>query len=71
MARAAMETLDGVDRLLMSGRRATLVLEKDAKLSEADVKKALEDKKLTFESLESQVVPRAGAAYVAKTPEFT
>ena len=29
MARAAMENLDGVERLMMSGLRATLVLEKD------------------------------------------
>jgi len=71
MARAAMESLDGIDRLLMSGRRATLMLEEDAKLTEAQVKKAIEDEDLEFESFEKQVVPRAGAAYVAKTPKFT
>ncbi len=71
MARAAMESLDGVDRMLMSGTRATLVLEAGAKLSQADVKGAVEDKGLKFESLEQMDVKRASAAYVAKTPKFT
>ena len=66
-----MENLDGVERLMMSGLRATLVLEKDAQLTEADVKRVLADEKLKFESFAKQVVPRAGAAYVAKTPTFT
>lgn len=66
-----MESLDGVERMMMSGTRATLVLEVDAKLSEADVKQALEDNGLVFESLEQHVVERPAAAYVAKTPKFT
>ena len=57
MARAAMENLDGVERLMMSGLRATLVLEKDAQLTEADVKRVLADEKLKFESFAKQVVP--------------
>ncbi len=71
MARAAMESLDGIDRMMMSGTRATLVLESGAKLSEADVKKALEEKGLKFESLEEHKVDRPAAVYVAKTPKFT
>ena len=55
----------------MSGTRATLVLKKGASLREADVKAAIEDVGLTFESLEQQSVAPAGAAYVAKTPKFT
>ena len=66
-----MESLEGVDRLMMSGSRATLLMKKDAKLTEAAVKKALESKKLTFEGLSEHKVPRAHAAYVAKTPKFT
>lgn len=66
-----MESLDGVDRMMMSGTRATLVLESGAELDEAVVKKALEEKGLVFESLEEQVVERPAAAYVAKTPKFT
>lgn len=71
MARAAIESLDGVDRFLMSGTRATLVLEAGAELSEADVKEAIESRGLTFHSLESQDVRQASAGYVAKTPKFT
>lgn len=66
-----MESLDGVDRMLMSGTRATLVLDEDADLTEADVEQALEDEGLTFESLEELEVERAAAAYVARTPKFT
>jgi len=66
-----MESLDGVDHMLMSGTRATLVLEKGAKLTEADVTKALKANGLKFESLEKQSVARPAAAYVAKTPKFT
>ena len=71
MARAAMESLDGIDRMMMSGTRATLVLDADADLTKADVKKALEDKGLKFESFEKHEVARPAAAYVAKTPKFT
>ncbi|MDF1837096.1 MAG: hypothetical protein P1V35_04450 [Planctomycetota bacterium] len=66
-----MESLDGIDRMMMSGTRATLVLAKDSKLTEADVAKALKDKGLKFESFEKQTVARPAAAYVAKTPKFT
>ncbi|MFT5199426.1 MAG: hypothetical protein ACI87O_002095 [Planctomycetota bacterium] len=71
MARAAMESLEGVDHMMMSGRRATLVLSKGSKLTEADVTKALKDKGLKFESFEKHKVARPAAAYVAKTPKFT
>ncbi|MBL4771369.1 MAG: hypothetical protein JKY61_09550 [Planctomycetes bacterium] len=66
-----MDSLDGVDRMMMSGTRATLVLKKSAKLTAADVKEALESKGLKFESFEKHKVDRAAAAYVAKTPKFT
>ena len=71
MAREAMESLDGIDNLMMSGTRATIVLEDDAKLSEDVVSKALKEKGLKFESLEKKQVPHPAAAYVAKTPKFT
>jgi hypothetical protein len=66
-----MENLDGVDRMMMSGTRATLVLADGASLSAADVKQAVEAKGLKFESFEAVVVERPAAAYVAKTPKFT
>jgi hypothetical protein len=71
MARAAMESLDGVDRMMMSGTRATLVLSKESTLTEADVAKAIKDKGLKFESFEKHTVVRPASAYVAKTPKFT
>lgn len=66
-----MEQLDGVDRFMMSGTRATLVLAEGAMLTEADVKQAVEGKGLKFESFEQVVIQRPAAAYVAKTPKFT
>ncbi len=71
MARAAMDSLEGVDHMMMSGRRATLVLTKDSKLTEADVVEALKGKGLKFESFEKHSIARPAAAYVAKTPKFT
>jgi len=66
-----MESLTGIDRMMMSGTRATLVLDAGVDLKPAVVKKALEDKGLKFEGIERQVVARPAAAYVAKTPKFT
>lgn len=63
--------MEGVDRMMMSGTRATLVLKDGAILSEFRVKKAIEGVGLTFESLDEVDVSPAGAAYVAKTPKFT
>ncbi|MFT7670961.1 MAG: hypothetical protein ACI8X5_003676 [Planctomycetota bacterium] len=71
MARAAMESLEGVERMMMSGTRATLVLEDGAVITEAEVKEALEGKGLVFESFEKHKIERAASAYVAKTPKFT
>ncbi len=66
-----MESLKGVDRMMMSGTRATLVLKEGVKLSEKEVKEALTAKKLTLDSITKVEVPQPGAAFVAKTPEFT
>jgi hypothetical protein len=71
MARAAMEDLDGIEAMMMSGTRATLVLAEGANLTGAQVKKSLEARGLIFESFEKHVIPRASRAYVAKTPKFT
>ncbi len=56
---------------MMSGTRATLVLNPGAFLNKALVKKALVDKGLHFESLTEMEIERPSAAYVAKTPKFT
>ncbi len=57
--------------MMMSGTRATLVLDAGVVLSEAEVKKALEDEGLKFASFERHQIDRPSAAYVAKTPKFT
>jgi len=64
-----MESLAGVDRLMMNGVRATLVLAKGATLSEADAKDALAEHGLKFGSLERCEVDIPVAAYVAMTPK--
>lgn len=66
-----MESLDGVDRLLMSGARATIVLADGATLTEAEAKAAVEEAGLSFEGHTTARMPRAARAYVAKTPKFT
>jgi hypothetical protein len=66
-----MESLEGVDRLMMSGTRATLVLAAGAQLAADDVKQALADQGLKFESFEARTIDRPAAAYVARTPKFT
>jgi hypothetical protein len=66
-----MESLEGIDRMMMSGRRATLVLESGAILNQAAVEAAIEDNGLVFESMEQMDVPAPGAVFVAKTPKFT
>jgi hypothetical protein len=71
MARAAIESLDGVEQFMMSGTRATLVLESGAELSEDDVRDAVESNGLVFESFEKEQRSAAAAAFVAKTPKFT
>ena len=57
--------------MMMSGTRATLVLDRGAELTKADAKEALEGEGLKFESLEELQIDRPVAAYVAKTPKFT
>jgi hypothetical protein len=66
-----MESLDSIDRMMMSGTRATLVLKSGAELNEAEVKKALKANGLKFESLKQAELERPMAAYVVKTPKFT
>ena len=63
-----MDSVDGIDRMFVSGTRATFTLEKDAKIDEGALKKALEKNKLEFVSLEKRETKRAKAAYVANAP---
>ncbi len=64
-----MESLDGVDRLMMSGVRATLVLDEGATLSEDDARSALEEQGLKFGHFERREIVRPLAAFVAGTPK--
>ena len=66
-----MKSIEGVDRMFMSGTRATFTLKEGAKVSETAVKQAIEKRKLKFISLERRENKRAVAAYVASTPGLT
>lgn len=63
MARAAMKSLDGIDELHMSGRRAVFTLEKGARLSEDEIAEAFEDQGMKLVSHETVERPRVGARY--------
>ena len=66
-----MKTVEGVDRMFMSGTRATFTMKEGAKVDEAALKKEVEKRKLKFVSLEKRQNKRAAAAYVASTPGLT
>lgn len=66
-----MESLEGVDRWLMNGVRATLVLTDGADLTEGEVRLALAAQGLEFGSLERHAMARPGSAFVAATPGAT
>ena len=66
-----MKSVEGIDRMFMSGTRATFTLKKGAKVDEAALKKAVEKQRLKFVSLEKRQNKRAAAAYVASTPGLT
>lgn len=60
-----------IDRLFMSGTRATFTLKKGAKVDEKVLAAAVKKKGLKFVSLTSRESVRAKAAYVAATPGLT
>ena len=62
---------EDIDRIFMSGTRATFTLKKGAKVDEKALKAALTKKRLKFVSLTSRDTGRAAAAYVAATPGLT
>lgn len=72
MARAAIDTFsDRIDRLIMSGTKATMTLKKDKSISVDELTKALEAKKIKLNSFKSEARPRAKAAYVIETTGLT
>ena len=66
-----MKSVEGIDRMFMSGTRASFTMEKGAKVDEAQLKRSVEKNKLKFVSLTKRKAPRAAAAYVASTPGLT
>ena len=66
-----MEELEGVERFLMSGTRAAIVLRPDASLDERAVREALAARGLDFERFERRSSPRPRAAYVVVSPPVT
>lgn len=73
MARAAIDKTigDDIDRIFMSGTRATFTLKKGAKVDQKALESALEKKKLKFVGLTSRETARAASAYVAAAPGLT
>ena len=63
MARAAVASLEGVDRIIMSGTRATFTMKPGASVSKDAVAAAIEKNKLKFEGFSSETRPRTRAAY--------
>ena len=63
-----MDSVKGIDRMFVSGTRATFTMKKDAKIDEAALKAALKKNTLEFVSLESRETKRAKAAWVANAP---
>jgi len=61
---------DKVERRVMCGSQATLVLKPGQAIDKAELQKALEAQKLTFESFTKSERPRAKAAYVIEVPEL-
>lgn len=55
---------EGVKSILLSGPRATVIMEEGTSLDEAKLKASIEAKRMTFISLETKTVPRPKAAYV-------
>jgi len=66
-----LEDSIAIDRLFMSGTRATFTLEEDARIDQPALKEALKGKSLELVSLERRESKRAQAAYVIKTPGLT
>lgn len=59
MAREVMESVEGVERLHMSGTRAVLTLDEGAQLDPDWLADAFEDKGLAFDSIERVTRPVA------------
>ncbi|MDP0492079.1 MAG: hypothetical protein Q7Q71_13605 [Verrucomicrobiota bacterium JB023] len=53
----------GVNSVMLSGLRATILMNEGEKLDQAEVEKALKSGGLKFESFEKTTMPRPQAAY--------
>ena len=62
---------DDIDRIFMSGTRATFTLKKGAKVDEKALVAALKKKGLKFVGLTKSESARAASAYVAAAPGLT
>lgn len=71
LARAAFESLEGVDRLFQNGTRATFTLKPGEWFDERALEEALEENKLTIGSYRRERRPRATTAWVLRTKPFT
>ena len=67
----ALESQPGVKTILLSGLRATLVMEDGQSLDEAKVKAALQANRMEMESLDVKDVNVPRAAYVLQASGIT
>ena len=58
-----MKKQEGVKTVILSGLRATVIMDDGAALEEDDVKAAIEGKKMKFVSMEKTEISRPKAAY--------
>lgn len=58
-----MKSQEGVKTVILSGLRATVIMDGDAALDEAKVKAAIEGKGMSFTSMEKTDIIRPKAAY--------
>ena len=67
----ALESQEGVKTILLSGLRATVVMEDGQSLDESKVKSALQANRMELESLEVKDVNLPKAAYVLQASGIT
>jgi hypothetical protein len=66
-----LNSQEGVKAVVLSGLRATVIMEDGAELSEEKVKSSLEKESMGFESMESVEMPRPKSAYLVNVSGAT
>lgn len=66
-----MAKVEGIERMFLSGTRATFTMRAGAKPDEELIRKALKKQGLAFVALTTKETSHAAAAWVARTPGLT